>query len=76
MEVSSIESRVSVQDTGEITSEEYLRPSVFDRLLDDDPKAKEEPVWQQTVVLEAIRENVRRDIQDLLWKIYPSISQN
>ena len=52
-----------MQDTGEITSEEYLRPSVFDRLLDDDPKAKEEPVWQQTVVLEAIRENVRRDIQ-------------
>ena len=66
VEVSSLESRVVVQDTGEITSEEYLRPSVFDRLLDDDPKVKEEPVWQQTVVLESIRENVRRDIQDLL----------
>lgn len=53
-------------DTGNVFAREQLRPSILDRLLDDDPETTREPVWQQAAVLESVRDTVCRDLQNLL----------
>ena len=52
--------------TGNDLTREQLRPSILDRLLDNDPETTHEPVWQQTAVLESLRDAVCRDLQSLL----------
>lgn len=47
-------------------SEEPLRASVLDRLLDDAPTISDEQPWQTGTVLERLREHVCRDLGNLL----------
>jgi type VI secretion system protein ImpF len=43
-----------------------LVPSVFDRLLDDDPTVTRETMKSRTQVLRELKQSVRRDIENLL----------
>ena len=43
-----------------------LVPSVFDRLLDDDPTVRREPPASRHQVLRELKQSVRRDLENLL----------
>ena len=49
-----------------IRSDQPLMPSVLDRLLDDQPDHKTEPMASQAQVLRQVRNSVRRDLENLL----------
>ncbi len=54
-----------------IREDDYLLPSVFDRLIDHDPAVKEEGVRSRHQILSELKQCVRRDLQNLLntrWK--------
>ena len=43
-----------------------LLPSLLDRLLDEEPDVKSDPLWARTRSAQEIREGVRRDLEMLL----------
>lgn len=43
-----------------------IQPSLLDRLLDDRPEDKEEPVWAAAQVVRRVRDSLCRDLQNLL----------
>jgi type VI secretion system protein ImpF len=45
---------------------DHLRPSVLDRLIDDDPEATREPAASRNQVLRDLKVSVRRDLENLL----------
>ena len=49
-----------------IMSEEALKLSVLDRLLDDEPTTQQEGRWQRRAVLQTLQESLSRDLCDLL----------
>jgi type VI secretion system protein ImpF len=49
-----------------VSGEEPLLPSLLDRLLDDEPEARQEPSWRQASVIRSIRDGLCRDLQNLL----------
>lgn len=49
-----------------VSGEEPLMPSLLDRLLDDEPGARQEPSWRQATVIRSLRESLCRDLQNLL----------
>ena len=55
-----------VDGRSKVLSEESLRPSVLDRLLDDAPTTQQEQPWQRRTVLTSLRESVCRDLRNLL----------
>lgn len=51
---------------GELTSKDRLQPSLFDRLTDDEPGTRVEPLEKRVLSLARLRESVRRDLGSLL----------
>ena len=49
-----------------IREEQYLVPSVLDRLIDEEPHKRSEPPKSRTQVLRDLRRSVRRDLERLL----------
>jgi type VI secretion system protein ImpF len=49
-----------------LDSQQPLLPSLFDRLIDDDPRQSSEPLWRGGYRLDDLREHVRRDLENLL----------
>ena len=49
-----------------IKPEQPLVPSVLDRLLDDEPDIRREPIQSRNQVLRELKESVRRDVENLL----------
>lgn len=55
----------------QIRDDDQLLPSVFDRLIDNEPSIKEESPHSRSQVLFELKQSVRRDLQNLLntrWK--------
>lgn len=50
----------------EVDKKKKLRPSIFDRLLDDSPDSQSESEADRTQVIRSVRESVRRDLENLL----------
>jgi type VI secretion system protein ImpF len=50
----------------EIRPDQSLLPSVFDRLLDDEPDTRREPAKNRSQILSELRRSVRRDLENLL----------
>ena len=50
----------------DIAAQERLQPSLLDRLIDDDPTSKIEPVDQKILTKQALRQAVLRDLSWLL----------
>ena len=54
-----------------IRDNDQLLPSIYDRLVDNDPNSKEEDPSSRSQVLFELKQSVRRDLQNLLntrWK--------
>lgn len=49
-----------------IRPDQYLLPSVFDRLIDDDPDSQVEAPQSRTQLLRELKQAVRRDLENLL----------
>ena len=47
-------------------NEQQIRPSIFDRLIDDEPEKKTEETHDTFQATRALRESVRRDLEQLL----------
>ena len=50
----------------EIRPDQTLLPSVFDRLLDEEPGTRREPPRSRAQILAELRRSVRRDLENLL----------
>ncbi len=50
----------------EIRTDQLLLPSVFDRLIDDDPQVRREPARNRSQLLRDLKLAVRRDLENLL----------
>lgn len=56
-----------------IRNDQPLLPSVYDRLIDDDPTSNSEPVKTRNQVLYELKQSVQRDLQNLLntrWRCH------
>lgn len=49
-----------------MNKKKHIRPSILDRLLDDDPQSNVEPMENQHQRLQELRSSVRRDLENLL----------
>lgn len=49
-----------------IEKDKKLRPSILDRLFDDDPKNQVEPKLEHHQILKQLRNSIRRDLESLL----------
>lgn len=49
-----------------VRSDQYLLPSVFDRLLDAEPDTQTEAPQSRTQLLRELKQSVRRDLENLL----------
>jgi len=49
-----------------IAKDKKLRPSILDRLFDDDPQSQVEPKLEHHQILKQLRASIRRDLESLL----------
>jgi len=57
-----------------IDKKKNLRPSILDRLIDDDPRSQHEPEKSKHQQIKALRASVKRDLENLLNTRYRIVS--